>query len=449
VGQQSGPIRAPLPLDRLSPWLADRIDGFGQITEVEQFKFGQSNPTYLLKTTNNTQYVLRRKPSGKLLSPTAHRIEREYLILSRLTAYNDSLARLASTCITPLERDRVLERKVPVPRVYALCEDDDVAGSAFYVMEFVKGRIFEDVEMWEVESEEERRACWFAAIKALTLLSTIPPSVLSLPTSFAPPPHAPPFFPRQVGSLLKVSAVQAATPIRDAPAESRKTVGPIQFSERMNPWLAAGAREVAAREKEEGVWSVVHGDFKLDNLIFHPTEPRVIGMLDWELCTVGSPLSDLANLLLPYSITPTSIPAGKKTGASSLAKGFKGLPRQQMRIPMGDELERAWVDGMNEAEEWFAQNAARLVDGGKGQVVMEKKTRWRYPIEGLDWVRSWMLWRLAIIAQGIAARAALGQASSAGATSSNEGFNLFGKLAMEASGQNMELEEVQKEKARL
>jgi aminoglycoside phosphotransferase (APT) family kinase protein len=108
--------------------------------------------------SSNRQYVLRSKPSGKLLSPTAHRIEREYLILSRLTAYNDALTRLASSSASAEERDRVLARKVPVPKVYALCEDDDVVGSAFYVMEFVKGRIFEDVEMWEVESVEERRA---------------------------------------------------------------------------------------------------------------------------------------------------------------------------------------------------------------------------------------------------------------------------------------------------
>ncbi len=129
-------------------------------------------------------------------------------------------------------------------------------------------------------------------MKALTLLSTIPPSLLSFPASFAPKPHQPPFFPRQVGSLLRVSSAQAATPIKDAPADAeRRTVGPIKWSEQMTPYLKQGAQEHGDREKAMGVWSVVHGDFKMDNLIFHPTEPRVIGMLDWELCTLGSPVS--------------------------------------------------------------------------------------------------------------------------------------------------------------
>lgn len=100
--------------------------------------------------------MLRRKPSGRLLSPTAHRIEREYLILSRLTAYNDALTTLASSS-SGSEAEDILDRRIPVPRVYALCEDESIVGSSFYVMEFVRGRIFEDVEMWELESEEERR----------------------------------------------------------------------------------------------------------------------------------------------------------------------------------------------------------------------------------------------------------------------------------------------------
>lgn len=140
-----------------------------------------------------------------------------------------------------------------------------------------------------------------AAIKALTLLSTIPPETLGFPKTFAPPAHKPPFFPRQVNSLLKVSAAQAATPL-PTPTPTRTTIGDIEGSAEMVPYLRSGAARLAKFEQDEGVFSIVHGDFKMDNLIYHPTEPRVIGILDWELCTLGSPVS-----LSPFSLSTSQL----------------------------------------------------------------------------------------------------------------------------------------------
>ncbi len=175
-----------------------------------------------------------------------------------------------------------------------------MVGASFYIMDFVEGRIFEDVEMWEIESKEEREACWYAAIKALTQLSSIPVDVLDLPKTFAPPRHQPPFFPRQVKSLLKVSGLQANTPIRSpSPTDlknDRKVVGDIDHSDVMVPYLKRGAEALGEEEKKRDVYTVVHGDIKMDNFIFHPTESRVIGILDWELCTLGSPVSDFLDV---------------------------------------------------------------------------------------------------------------------------------------------------------
>ncbi|KAL7424986.1 hypothetical protein Q5752_000673 [Cryptotrichosporon argae] len=408
-----GPVRSPLPLDRLEPYLLAHAAGFAIPLTVSQFTYGQSNPTYLLSTPVR-QYVLRRAPSGQALSPTAHRVDREYAILAALSRYNAAAP---------------AERRVPVPEVYCLCTDLDVVGSSFYVMDYVEGRVFEDVRLPGLP-EDERWACWRSAIRTLALLSTIPPDRLDLPPSIASSSTSSrPYFERQVSTLLRVSAAQAATPIppsSSSPAgvepgdATRKlgaegpgaVLGAIWRTDELRPWFESGARAVGADERRRGA-SIVHGDYKMDNLIFHPTEPRVIGILDWELFTLGSPLADLANLLLPFSfapVTPASgvgvLPAGKE----GYMLGLEGLSEKDTGIPGRDRLERWWVGDMNE----LAGPAA---------------ARWDWPIPHMDWVRSWTLFRLAIIAQGIAARAARGQASSASARADRTASDFFGRMA--------------------
>ncbi|WWC65743.1 uncharacterized protein I303_108365 [Kwoniella dejecticola CBS 10117] len=399
-GSELSSVRSSLPLDKLLPYLERNIDGFKGPIQVKQFK---SNPTYLLSPAfPSRSFVLRRAPSGPLLSPTAHRVDREFLILSALNRYNESVN---------------AEHAVPVPIVYCLCEDKDVVGAAFYVMEFIKGRVFTDVRLAQL-SEKERWACWQSAIQTLTKLSTIPIRTLDLPASFAPSPSEKPYFPRQVGSLLRVSSAQSKAKNKDTGEE----VGPIWGTDEMRDWFSVGAAQVTKLEMERGEGGVVHGDYKLDNLIFHPTEPKVIGILDWELCTLGSPLADLGNLLLPFSFPPISPDNLYKIRNTSqggddmtLLLGLKGLSSKQTGLPQREELEKWWVNGMND-----------------GLTYHKAQGGWEAPIPGMEWVRSWILFRLAIIAQGIAARAALGQASSADARAdSRPVFDFFGKMAWE------------------
>lgn len=363
IGGEFGAIRASIDVSKLEDCLSDKLNDFTRPLDVKQFKFGQSNPTYFLTDARGKKYVMRKKPAGKLLSKTAHQIEREYTMLKALHTYNSK----------PSTREQV-----PIPEPFLLCEDASIVGTPFYVMQFLDGRIFTDSRMPEI-SPKDRQECWLAAVKALAALGSVKPADVGLST-FGPSTN---YFPRQIKSLSKVSMAQAAA----VDVDTKKPVGPIPFYDQLMSWYSTNLPD----ESKIGL-RIVHGDYKIDNLVFHPTENRVIGILDWELCTLGSPLADFANLTQPFSIHVDHVPPG------STIKPFKGAKDVPIAL---DVLEKEYC---------------RLLQQP-------------YPIQELVFVRSWMLLRLAIIAQGIAARAARRQASSENAHSYAQTFHLLGRLA--------------------
>ncbi|KAG7449720.1 kinase-like protein [Guyanagaster necrorhizus] len=369
VGGEYGQIRANIDVPKLESFLARNVPEVRLPLQVKQFKFGQSNPTYFLTDASSKRYVLRKKPAGQLLSKTAHQVEREYTMLHALHTFNNK----------PMTRP---EERVPVPEPYVLCEDVSVIGTPFYVMEFVDGRIFTDPRMPE-SSPEDRRECWLGAVRALTKLSSVDPVAIGL-SNFGPSTD---YFPRQLKSLSAVSKAQAAA--KDV--ETGIPVGSIPSFDNMIEWYYANLPD----ESKIGL-RIVHGDYKMDNLIFHPTENRVIGILDWELCTLGSPLADFANLTQPWAINPADIAITRH----NLLVAFGAENQKDVPIPF-EELEREYCRLMKQP----------------------------CPIKELVFVRSWMLFRLAIIIQGIAARHAKRQASSAQAGAYGSTFILMGNLA--------------------
>jgi len=371
IGGEYGEIRANIDVEKLNAWLEEKVPAVKAPVAVKQFKFGQSNPTYFLTDASSTRYVLRKKPAGQLLSSTAHQIEREYTMLSALHVHNTN----------PHTRS---EQKVPVPEPIALCEDTGVVGTPFYIMEFLDGRIFTNPRMPEVGAEV-RRECWLSAIRALAALGSLDPLAIGL-SKFGP--HTD-YFPRQIRSLSRVSSAQAkATDI-----DTGKPTGDIPNFDKLIEWYKAHL----PNEKTMGL-RIVHGDYKLDNLVFHPTENRVIGILDWELCTLGSPLADLANFTQPWAIDPALI--SKPNPAFAQIVAFKKRP-QDAPIPL-EELEREYT----------------------------RLTKQPYPIPDIVFARSWMLFRLAVISQGIAARYARRQASSERAVAHVSIFPMVGTMAL-------------------
>jgi aminoglycoside phosphotransferase (APT) family kinase protein len=379
VGQEYGEVRHAFDVSALNTYLTRHVPAIAAPVTVKQFSFGQSNPTYILFDRNDVRYVLRKKPPGSLLSSTAHAVEREYRILKALHTY--------TTGLPEGSKDRI-----PVPEVFCLCEETAIVGTPFYIMQFINGRIFEDYRFLQLP-KPERAQCWASAIDTLAALHRVDVNKVGL-NGYGKDAG---FYTRQMKSLAKVSSVQAA--IKDK--ETGQQVGPIPGIQRFLKWFAGNM------PRDEN--TIVHGDYKIDNLIFHPTEPRVIGILDWELSTLGHPLSDLANLLQPYSTQCTDIAGiskaetwekSRKQGSLLLALG--GLDEQTSPVPLEASLIKRYCD----------------------------KARREYPIPNWTAAKAWAWFRLAVISQGIAARNAQGQASSAQAKVYGAKFPLCAQLAL-------------------
>lgn len=258
----------------LAAYLPTQIEGFGSLTEARKFAGGQSNPTFLL-TTDKARYVLRRKPPGQLLK-SAHAVDREYRVMKALA-----------------------DTDVPVPRVLHLCEDEGVIGSMFFVMEFLEGRIFWDPGLPEL-AREERGPVFDSMNKALAALHLVDVEAVGL-ADFGRPGS---YFARQVSRWSKQYA-----------ASETKTIADM---DRLIAWLEERMPE------DDGRVSLVHGDYRIDNMVFAPDGPQILGILDWELSTLGHPWSDIAYQCMQWRL-PNE---GVFRGLGDIDRHAHGLPSE-------------------------------------------------------------------------------------------------------------------------
>jgi aminoglycoside phosphotransferase (APT) family kinase protein len=314
----------------LTPWLAGRLPGFAGPLTVEQFKGGQSNPTFKLITPGAT-YVMRAKPGpvARLL-PSAHAIEREYRVMAALRPQG-----------------------VPVPEMLALCEDEAVIGRAFCVMSFVEGRVLWNQALPDA-TREERAAIYDEMNRVIAALHKVDVQAAGL-ADYGKPGN---YFERQIGRWGRQYAASITQP--------------IEAMDRLMQWLPAHMPDSA---RDESKVAVVHGDYRLDNLVFHATEPRVLAVLDWELSTLGHPLADFSYHCMAWHIPPGAF------------RGIGGLDHAALGIPIESEY------------------VARYC----------KRTGFTTPAElAQDWnfYLAYNLFRMAAILQGIAKRVEDGTAAS-------------------------------------
>jgi len=291
-------------IDRLHDYLQRELEGFAGPLQVAQFQGGQSNPTYLL-TTPVRRYVMRSKPGpvAKLL-PSAHAIEREFRVMRALRTQG-----------------------IPVPEVLLLCEDEDVIGRAFFVMEHVDGRVFWDPAL-PGASVAERAAVYDEMNRTIAALHGVDVAAAGL-ADFG---RAGNYFERQIGRWSKQ--------YRASETET------IEAMNRLIEWLP-----VHVPPGDET--TVVHGDFRLDNLIFHRSEPRVLAVIDWELSTLGHPLADFSYLCMSWHIPP-----GAFRGIAGLDHGSLGIPAEEQFI--GSYCRRTGRRGIAHWNFYLAYNLFRI-----------------------------------------------------------------------------------------
>ena len=269
------PVREVHRLDgnRLAEYLQQSLEGFSGELTIRQFGYGQSNPTYLLSAAGK-EYVLRKKPPGKLL-PSAHAVDREFRVIKAM--------RIAG---------------VPVPKPFLLCEDETVIGTAFYVMERVKGRIFRDPTASAARDARERALIFDAMNETLAKIHLVDWKATGL-SEFGKPGN---YMARQVSRWTRQY-------------EAAKTE-PIESMDLLIRWLNENL-------PGDEMTTVVHGDFRLENMIVHPSEPGILAVLDWELSTLGHPLADLAYNCMGYHLPFT----GEK------GSGYLGLNLKELGLP--------------------------------------------------------------------------------------------------------------------
>ncbi|MES2787419.1 MAG: phosphotransferase [Pseudomonadota bacterium] len=337
----------------LTAWLEQNLDGFKGPVTVEMFKGGQSNPTYKLVTPGKS-YVMRAKPGpvAKLL-PSAHAVEREYAVMRGLGGTD-----------------------VPVPHMYCLCEDESVIGRAFYIMEFMQGRVLWDQALPDM-SPTQRGEIYDEMNRVIAALHRVDFASRGL-AGYGKPGN---YFDRQIGRWSKQykASADGAGPMSQ----------PIPEMEQLVEWLP---KNIPAAARDEGKVSIVHGDFRLDNLMFHATEPRIIAVLDWELSTLGHPMADFS-----YHCMAWHIP-------HSASRGIGGLDLQALGIPSEAEYIRRWCERTGLA------------------TPQELRGDWNFYL-------AYNMFRIAAILQGIAKRVETGTASSAQAAASGAGARPMAELA--------------------
>jgi aminoglycoside phosphotransferase (APT) family kinase protein len=334
-------------ISALEQWLQPRLPGFAGPLTVEMFKGGQSNPTYKLITPSRA-YVMRAKPGpvARLL-PSAHAIEREFRVMSALR-----------------------DTGVPVAEMMVLCEDESVIGRAFYIMECVEGRV-----LWEQSlpgmDRAQRGAIYDEMNRVMAALHTVKPTAIGL-ADYGKPGN---YFERQIGRWSKQYQASITQPIPEM--------------DWLMDWLP---KNIPAMARGESMVSIVHGDFRLDNLMFHPTEPRVLAVLDWELSTLGHPLADFSYHCMSWHIPPGTF------------RGVNGLDLVELGIPSETE--------------YITRYCERTGIATPAQLQAD----WNFYL-------AYNMFRLAAILQGIAKRVEAGTASNEQAVKSAAGARPMAEMA--------------------
>ena len=338
------PVHA-FDIDGLKVFLKERVTPFGDDVAVEQYQGGQSNPTYRI-TAGGRRYVLRRKPPGALLS-SAHAIDREYRVMSALAGTD-----------------------VPVARMLALCEDISVIGTAFYVMEYVEGRVLWDPTLPGM-TPSQRTAHYDEMNRVIAALHSIDYETIGL-SDFGR--HGQ-YVERQVARWSKQYVTAG--------------IEPIPAMDRLLAWLPD---RIPASDETR----IVHGDYRLDNVIFHPTEPRVLAVLDWELSTLGHPVSDFAYQMMAWRLTPAQ---------------FRGLAGEDL-VALGIPSEKDYIAA-------YCRRTGRT------------------GIPHFEFYLIFNMFRIAAILHGVLARAAQGNAASPDAVATGSRARLVADAAWDMA-QRME-----------